>query len=227
MSNGEKKVSIFVFFLAVSLGYDPFVLRAAAADIDRLCNGAVALSIGQWASYAVDAPLMQDKIENRFAIVGAEADYYWLEYEAATPIGDTGMIMQFLIPQWPYAEGAITRVIMQMPTIQGMDPMPPIEMPPSTVQKDDLASPIRMACAELKKGVEETVTVPAGTFSALRIPLRPLGKDIWISPDVPFGMVKLVDAAGNGTVLHAFGSNAESAVTATPSQLPGMERQEK
>lgn len=224
MHNGKKKVSIFVFLLAVSLGFGPDATRAAASDIDRLCSGAVALSIGQWASYAVDAPLMQEKTENRFAIVGTEADYYWLEYEAATPIGDTGMIMQFLIPQWPYAEGAITRVIMQMPIIKGMDPLPPIEMPPSTVQKDDLASPIRMACAEVQNGVEETVTVPAGTFSTLRIPLKPLGKDIWISPDVPFGLVKLVDTAGKGTVLHAFGSNAESAVTATPSQLPGMEQ---
>lgn len=224
MHNGKKNVSIFVFLLTVSLGFAPDASRAAAPDIDRLCSGAVALSIGQWASYAVDAPLMREKTENRFAIVGTEADYYWLEYEAATPIGDTGMIMQFLIPQWPYAEGAITRVIMQMPIIKGMDPLPPIEMPPSTVQKDDLASPIRMACAEVQNGVEETVTVPAGTFSTLRIPLKPLGKDIWISPDVPFGLVKLVDTAGKGTVLHAFGSNAESAVTATPSQLPGMEQ---
>jgi hypothetical protein len=225
MINGNKIVSVFVFFLAASLGVGDHAARAAAADIDSLCKGAVALSIGQWASYAVDAPLMREKTENRFAIVGTEADYYWLEYEAATPVGDTGMIMQFLIPQWPYAEGAITRVIMQMPIIQGMDPLPPIEMPPSTVQKDDLANPIRLACAEVQNGVEETVTVPAGTFSALRIPLKPLGKDIWISSDVPFGMIKLVDEEGLGTVLQAYGDDAESAVTATPFEVPGMEQQ--
>jgi hypothetical protein len=59
----------------------------------------------------------------------------------------------------------------------------------------------------------------------LRIPLKPLGKDIWISSDVPFGMIKLVDEEGLGTVLQAYGDDAESAVAATPFEMPGMEQQ--
>ena len=55
--------------------------------------------------------------------------------------------------------------------------------------------------------VQETVTVPAGTFSATRIPLRRMGKDIWLSSSVPFGIVKLADADDKGMQLIAYGDD--------------------
>ncbi len=102
--------------------------------------------------------------------------------------------------------------------------MPPMEIPPGSAQKDNLSDPIRLACEELEKGVPESVTVPAGTFSATRIPLRRLGKDIWLSTSVPFGIVKLVDADDKGMQLIAFGSDAEPAITEAPQTFPGMEQ---
>lgn len=223
MNNPRKKVKIFVFLLVYSLGVGFHTIPAAASNIEALCSGAVGLSDGQWASFAVDAPFMRDKQKFRYAIVGTEAGHYWLEYEAAMPMGQGAMVMKILIPGWPYAKDAVKRAMMQLPIIEGMDAMPPMEMPPSSIQKDDLADPIRMACAEAQNGVEDTVTVPAGTFSALRIPLKQMGDDIWISSDVPFGIVKVADAEGYGRELTAYGDDAQPAITAAPQKVPGME----
>ena len=195
----------------------------AAAGTGELCSGSISLSEGQWAQFAVDAAFMRNRLESRYAIVGSEGSDYWMEFEIATPTGMGTTIMKVLIPGWPYAEGAVKRVMMQLPIVEGMEAMPPMEMPPSSMQNDDLAEPIRMACAELESGVEESVTVTAGTFSATRISLRREGKDIWLSSDVPFGIVKFTDADDKGMELMAIGSDAESGITAEPQKMPGMD----
>jgi hypothetical protein len=148
-----------------------------------------------------------------------------MEFEVATPMGNSSTIMKVLIPAWPYAEGAIKRAIMQLPLGEGMEAMPPMEMPPSSLKNDDPANPVRMACAEADKGVAESVTVTAGTFSATRIAVRRLGKDVWLSSEVPFGIVKMADADGYGMELMAFGNDAEAGITVEPQTIPGMDSQ--
>lgn len=209
--------------LALSLGVGFQAVPAAASNVEALCSGAIALSDGQWAGYAVDAALMRDKQKYRYAVVGTEAGNFWLEFEAAMPMGQGAVVMKILIPGWPYAKDAVTRALMQLPIIEGMDAMPPMEMPPSSLQKDDPADPIRMACAEAENGVNESVTVPAGTFSALRVPVRQMSKDVWLSSDVPFGIVKTADEEGYGLELTAFGDDAKPAIMAAPNKVPGME----
>ena len=198
---------------------------AAAAGIGELCSGSISLSEGQWARFAVDAPFMKDRLESRYAVVGMEGSDYWIEYEIAVPMGNGTTIMKVLIPDWPNAEGAVKRAMMQLPTVEGMDAMPPMEMPPSSIKKDDPANPIRMACAEVEKGVEELLTVTAGTFNTTRIPLRRQGKDIWLSSEVPFGIVKFADEDDKGMELIAFGSDAKPGITAEPQKIPGMDSQ--
>lgn len=222
MSKRRKEVSVWIRLCIIVLGAGFTATSTVASGIDRLCSGSVELADGQWAGYAVDAPFMKEKLDYRYAIVGTEADHFWLEYEAGMPMGNGSMIMKVLVPGWPYAVDDIKRAMMQMPAPEGTEAMPPMEMPPSSIQKDDLAEPIRMACAEAQEGVEDTVTVPAGTFDATRITLRRLGKDIWVSAEVPFGIVKLADAQDKGTVLTAYGDDAEPAITAEPAQVPGM-----
>ena len=223
MNDHRANLNISVLLLALSLGVAFHARPASASDIDGLCSGAVALSDGQWASYAADAAFMRNKVEYRYAIVGMEADHYWFEFESAVPTGQGSIVMKILIPKWPHAKDEVTRAMMQLPIVQGMDAMPPVEMPPSSIQKDDPADPIRMACAEAEKGVNESVTVPAGTFSARRIPVRQMHKDVWLSSEVPFGIVKTADKEGYGLELTAFGDDAEAAITATPQKVPGME----
>lgn len=199
------------------------VSNSAASGLAELCNGSMSLSEGQWASFAVDAPFMAERLDSRYAIVGKEGSDYWMEFEVAMPMGNGKTIMKVLISDWPYAEGGIKRAMMQLPTTPGMEPIAPMEMPLSSVKNEDPAIPIRMACSEAEKGVEESVTVGAGTFSATRIRLRRLGKDIWLSSDVPFGIVKLADSDDKGMELMAFGTDAETAITAEPQQIPGID----
>jgi hypothetical protein len=193
-----------------------------ASGLAELCNGSMALSEGQWARFALDAPFLAERLDSRYAIVAAEGSDYWMEFEVAMPMGNGKTIMKILISDWPYGEGTIKRAMMQLPMGQGTEAMPPMEMPPSSIRNEDPANPIRMACAEAEKGVEESVTVGAGTFSATRIPLRRLAKDIWLSSDVPFGIVKMTDSGDKGMELMAFGTDAEPAITAEPQKIPGM-----
>jgi hypothetical protein len=209
--------------LTIMLGGGFFTTIAAASGIGDLCSGSISLSEGQWARFAVDAPLMRERIDSRYAIVGMEGDHYWMEYEVAVPMGNGSTIMKILIPGWPHEGGTVKRVMMQLPIIEGMDSMPPMEMPPSSIKKDDPVNPIRMACAEAENGIQESLTVTAGTFSTTRISLRSLGKDIWLSTEVPFGIVKLADAEDKGIELTAFGSDAEPGITTAPQQIPGLD----
>jgi hypothetical protein len=219
------RISISKIVLMIMLGAGFLPSFGAAASIGEFCSGSISLSEGQWARFAVDAPFIKDRLDSRYAIVGMEGSDYWLEYEIAVPMGNGTTIMKVLIPSWPYAEGAVKRAMIQLPTVEGMEGMPPMEMPPSSIKRDDPANPIRMACAELENGVEEPLTVTAGTFSTTRIPLRRLGKDIWLSSEVPFGIVKFADEDDKGMELIAFGSDAEPGITAEPQKIPGMDSQ--
>ena len=225
MSPSLIRISACKIALMMMLGTVFFPTFAAAANIGDLCSGSISLTDGQWARFAVDAPLIKDRLDSRYAIVGTEGSDYWMEFEIATPMGNGSTIMKVLIPSWPYAAGAVKRVMMQLPMIEGMDGMPPMEMPPSSMRNNDVAEPVRMACAELEKGVEESLTVTAGTFNTTRIPLRSLRKDIWLSSDVPFGLVKMADTDDKGMELMAFGSDAEPGITSEPQQIPGMDTQ--
>jgi hypothetical protein len=68
---------------------------------------------------------------------------------------------------------------------------------------------------------EESVTVPAGTFQALRYHDAKHEADTWVVPDRPFLMVK---AKGKDFELSlvSSGDDAESSITETPQEMPGM-----
>jgi hypothetical protein len=216
MNNTRKAMRNYALILLNGLWVACIASPVAAGDIEGLCDGSAGLINGQWARFAVDAPLMKKRVENRYAIVGSEAGHYWMEFEAGIPMGMGASVMKVLIPGWPYQEGAVKRVLMQMPRIEGMDAMLPMEMSPGSFHMDSLSGPIRMACEEIETGVQESVTVEAGTFDAIRISLKQLGKDIWLSSSVPFGIVQLVDDHGDGVELIAYGNDAEPAITEMP-----------
>jgi len=48
---------------------------------------------------------------------------------------------------------------------------------------------------------------------------------VWVSTDVPFGIVKMVDEDGYGVVLTAYGNDAVPAITEVPQMFPGMAEQ--
>ena len=194
----------------------------AAADLGGLCDGTRQLTLGEWAKFATDVPFLEDKMEARYAIVGTEAfdgkDHYWLEVSIPTAGGD--MILQLLVPGYPYDPSSVLK------TVAKVNPdLPAMEFPQalgaSMQANDTLSDPIRGACEAAESATKESISVAGRTFDAFRIPLKRLGKVIWVTPDVPFGVVKMTDADGKGLELLAYGADAESSITETPQKMPG------
>ncbi|MDX1384630.1 MAG: hypothetical protein R3190_13340, partial [Thermoanaerobaculia bacterium] len=144
------------------------------------------------------------------------AQHFWLEFENPLPTG-VSMVFQFLIPSWPYPPGSVRGAVTKIPGA------PAMRVPASAaanVGRDNLSEPVLAACDE-EETTSESVTVPAGTFAATRSSPRGFGKDVWLSADVPFGLVKTAEANGMGMRLVEYGTDAESAITETPQKLPG------
>lgn len=195
-----------------------------AAGPGDFCAGQSPPSVGQWAKYRMDVPFLNEKMESRYAVVATQAvdgrEHFWLEM--LVPMAGGTMIMQFLVPGYPYDGDTVRGMVMKMG--DGMPAMVyPPEMAGSMSSNDSLSKPLQIACDQSESGTVESVTVPAGTFRALRVPARGLGKDIWISADVPFGVIKMAEPDGKGLELIAYGADAESSITETPQRVPGMD----
>ncbi len=197
-----------------------------AAEPGNLCDGHLALSVGQWAKYQTDVPLLKTKMESRYAIVATEdvggSEHFWLEMRV--PMAGDRMILQFLVPGYPYQVDMIRSMVMKMGEAMPAMVYPP-EMAAGMSSNDSLSTPLQLACDGYETGTVESVTVPAGTFRATRVSPKGFGKDIWISADVPFGIVKMTEPDGKGLILLAYGADAESSITETPHQVPGMGQQ--
>ncbi len=198
-------------------------LSVANAELASFCEGGYTPEVGQWARYETDLVFVEKKMLGRFAIVGQEDGLFWLEFEATMPTSSDPVVFKVLIPGWPYAHDAVRRALMQLPFAMGDESAPPMEIPARSASKDNLSEPLLMACEQMDKGVSATVTVPAGTFTATHVPIRRLGKDIWVSSSVPFGVVKLVDDKDVGMRLVDYGTGAQPAITQEPMTLPGVE----
>lgn len=68
---------------------------------------------------------------------------------------------------------------------------------------------------------EESVTVPAGTFKALRYHSSEYDSDTWVVPKRPFFMVK-TKGKDFELGLTSSGGGARSSLTETPQEMPGI-----
>jgi len=148
-----------------------------------------------------------NKTTVEFTVVGKETvngkDGFWLEWWTPGKMGD--MVFKTLVV--PGVPDATQHVIMQM----GKNP--PMEMP--TQSRGMSVKPnldIRGTSQDVGK---ESVTVPAGTYSAEHYKSKE-GGDTWISSQVPvFGMVKSSNS-GTTMVLTKVLTGAKDRITGTP-----------
>lgn len=171
--------------------------------------------VGSGAQYEVQKGGGQDaagknKTVIEIDVVGKESvngkDGYWLETTATTPMGE--MIMKMLTV-YDGANATIAKMIMQMPG------RPPMEMP---AQMGRMAEPkesvdIRSKADDLGT---ESVTTPAGTFTAHHYKMKDGSGDFWLSEQVsPYGLIK-----GQGKdftmVLVKAVSDAKDKITGAP-----------
>jgi hypothetical protein len=178
--------------------------------------------VGQWAEYR-GVMNQKDPYTMRYAVVGAEErdgkGMKWLELRMVGEGKDKNMVYQVLTPGTP-AEMDQAQEIIFKPGDRPAMKMNPMMM---NLTRGQLGknSVLGNMCEGVSLAGEESVTVPAGTFKALRYHNSKYESDTWVVPSQPFFMVK---AKGKDFELSlaASGEGAKSSITETPQEMPGM-----
>jgi len=172
--------------------------------------------IGSGGLYQLETP-QHGSSQMQIAIVGQDTvdgkAGYWLEMGMQSPRGGGTMYSK----SFYVVEGGniqVTRMIIQPPGRQ------PIEMPVGMGQGGPPGSrATQPQPADISKAGQdlgsESVTVPAGTFTAEHYKTTD-GADIWVSPKVsPWGLVKMTSPNSNMTLLKVI-TDAKDQITGTP-----------
>jgi hypothetical protein len=216
-------------FVAAALMLYGSAALLTAQDLSDACSAIRQVAVGQWSQYQMTAPEagMQSG-EARLAIVGQEdvsgQAHYWYEMSMTGQQGP--MIVQFLVPSYPYAVEDVQGIIMKAGN------QPAMKMPAqmlSMMQNQSGFDPSESFGEECERAEvigRETVTVPAGTFETLHMRASGGGEtsDVWVAPDIPFGLVKVQGAQGFEMILLERGADATSSITETPQEMPGIPR---
>ena len=209
-------------FLAAATLIVVAVAPLAAQDQAAACAAVVDTEVGYWAEFDLSGAPNDEVSSLRFAIVerADEADKTWYEFSANTNQGP--VIVQLDVPGWPFETTDVTGVIVKMAGQPAM--RLPNEMLSMMQQQmgDNPMADFAAKCASSGVIGNESTEVPAGTFSTLHLQSDDDGSEAWISPDVPFGIVKGTVPDGGVLVLKGFGKDAESSIPEAPQMMPGM-----
>ena len=174
---------------------------------------------GGWSEYQADSG------DFRLLYLGHETAGERIEMTATRTMrnGQAGhMVMQVVVDGWPYEMTEAKEVVMQMgdnPPMKMSEQMLAMMRSRMPANREGLT---REMCGRMAEVGTESVTVPAGTFRTTHYRDTQGGADVWISQDVPFGMVKAVSAQGT-IQLKAKGTGGASQVHGTPQEMgPGM-----
>ena len=178
--------------------------------------------VGQWAEYQ-GVMNKKDPYTVRYAVVGAEdragTPMKWLEFRMVGEKTDKNMVYQVLTPGSPADMADAQEVVFkpgdkQAMKMNGMM----LNMIRGQLKKNSVLGNV---CEGVSIAGEESVTVPAGTFKALRYHNAKYESDTWVVPDRPFFMVK---SKGKDFELSLTSScdGAKSSITETPHEMPGL-----
>jgi hypothetical protein len=195
---------------------------ATSASAQSPCAGKIPKlpASGSWAEYVADS----GGNNFRMTYIGHEAAGERLEM-AMSRVSRNGqpmnMVMQLVVPSFPYEMADAKEVVMQngdQPPMKLSEQM--LGMMRSRLPNNQSLSP--EACNRLTLVGRESVTVPAGTFSASHYRDAQDSTDVWINTDTPFGMIKVVSRHG-GMQLKGKGTGGVSGIHGTPQEMgPGM-----
>jgi hypothetical protein len=157
------------------------------------------------------------KMVMEIAIVGKESvggkDAYWFEMTMSnTPMG------QMVTKTLTVVDGTdtvVSRMIMQMPN------RPPMEMPTQMSKTSAQKQPadIRDRAEDLGS---ESITTPAGTFTAEHYKMKDGSGDAWVAPKAgPYGLVKF-QGKDTSMVLTKVITDAKDKITGTPQPFNPM-----
>jgi hypothetical protein len=197
------------------------LLPAAAAAQNDCLKEFKMPGVGAWAEYT--GTFKNKPTTMRYAVVGSESrdgkDMKWLEMRMTGEKPDKTMIYQMLTPGTPAEIGQVQDMVFK----QGNQPAMKMNsmmmgMIRGQMQKSSVLSDL---CEGVAPAGEETVEVPAGSFKTVKLHNAKYDSDAWVSAKVPFYMVKTV-GKDYELSLAKTGDGAESSITETPQEMPGM-----
>jgi hypothetical protein len=197
------------------------LLPAAAAAQNDCLKEFKMPGVGAWAEYT--GTFKNRPTTMRYAVVGSESrdgkDMKWLEMRMTGEKPDKTMIYQMLTPGTPAEIGQVQDMVFK----QGNQPAMKMNsmmmgMIRGQMQKSSVLSDL---CEGVAPAGEETVEVPAGSFKTVKLHNAKYDSDAWVSAKVPFYMVKTV-GKDYELSLAKIGDGAESSITETPQEMPGM-----
>ena len=174
---------------------------------------------GSWAEYTTKDGTM------RLAMLGTErrGEKNLVRMEMSMTSREGPMIMQMLVPGYPYEMSSIEDFIMKAGNRPAMRMSPQmLQMMTSRMPKDQIAEMCRNG--RMTRVGAESVTVPAGTFPTVHYRDAESSMDVWVSESLPFGMVKTRMKTGEEIVLTGQGTGAKTQITETPQEMPAMGR---
>ncbi|HET7039361.1 MAG TPA: hypothetical protein VFH97_05700, partial [Gemmatimonadales bacterium] len=210
----------------------PLATPLAGQSARELCRELGNITVGQWAEYRMSG--REGPTEVRFAIVGKEAaagkDHYWYELKFGSTQGT--MIVQALVPGYPYEQNDVQSLVVKM------GDQPAMKVPQSMMgmmgQMQQQGGPGSLARDAVRKCEtadvvgREAVEVPAGRMQTTHLRSTDGGQtaDVWVNTGIPFGMVKMTWGGANSgeMTLLRHGKDAKSSITETPQEMPGMRR---
>lgn len=177
--------------------------------------------VGQWAEF--QGVMNKKPYTMRYAVVGAEEregkPMKWLELRMVGEDSSRNLVYQILTPGNPAEMDQAQEIIFKSGDRQAMKMNGMMmNMIRGQFQKNSILGDV---CEGVTVAGEESVTVPAGTFKAVRYHNSKHEGDTWMVPDLPFYMVK---TKGKNLERHrtASGDGAKSSITETPQEMPGL-----
>jgi hypothetical protein len=197
-------------------------VTAPAVQAQNECLADVKMpEVGQWAEYT--GTMNKDPYTLRYAVVGAEERdgkaMKWLELKMVGKDKSKNMVYQILTPGNAAEMDQAQEIVFKPGDKQAMKMGGMMmKMIRGQLKKNSILANL---CEGISPAGEETVTVPAGTFKALRYHDSKHKADTWVVTDRPFVMVKS-KGKDFDLSLAASGDGAKSSITETPQEMPGM-----
>ena len=163
----------------------PLAAPARAQDLEAACKAIEGSSIGDWTEHSVDSP--NGPMDMRFSLVQSRGST-WYEVSAQTAAGAS--ILQLRVPGFPFTPSQIEEVVTKTGT------SPAWRVPDAVLRQYTQSvgtgplSDLRKQCRAATVVGSEEVSVPAGTFQTTHLRFPATGSDVWVSDEVPFGVVK-------------------------------------
>jgi len=190
--------------------------QVVGQDLEAACVALSSGAVGTWAQQKLVATT--GSVDMKFSLV-ASRGATWYEITAVNPQGTS--IIQLEVPGFPFRPDQIESAVMKSGAT------PAVILPDAILQQYQVtaqASPladIESQCRTAEVVGTESISVAAGSFETTHLRFPSNGSNVWVSPDVPFGIVR-GEMEGQGTMeLLSFGVGATGSISETPFALPG------